>query len=427
MTYEETLKYIHSVSWRGSKPGLDRTLELLDKIGNPQKGMKFIHVAGTNGKGSFSCMMSNILREAGYRTGLYTSPYIMSFNERIQFNNRNIDDDDLRDIVSFIRPHAESMNDRPTEFELITVVAFEYFKRKKCDYVVLEVGIGGELDSTNVIEDPVLSVICAIGLDHVKELGGTYREIAQAKAGIIKSGCPVVFYGDNREAARVIKNRSKKNSCSFFMPDFKSVEIIRSGPDGTEITYKSHNNMFVPLAGLYQARNLSLVLEACDVLNGRIEGLDDETVRRGLAAVRWPDRFEILSKDPYIVMDGCHNPHGIKAVNESLRKYFPDKNIYLVMGIMSDKDYRGAAKILSDSVKKVFTLTPDNPRSLPAKNLAETFRSFGADAQDCSDAISAASAALECARADGGVVAALGSLYMYKNVREAFESILASE
>ena len=223
MTYEEALKYIHSVNWVGSKLGLERTQELLEKLGSPHKKLKFIHIAGTNGKGSTAAMLASILEKAGHRTGLYTSPFINRFNERMQVNGKQIPDGTLAELTDLIQPYADAMEDAPTEFELITALAMEYFLREKCDIVVLEVGMGGELDSTNVIGTPEAAVIAAMGLDHVKELGPAMADIARAKAGIIKSGGSVVSYGGNPEADPVFEAVCREKGAKLRQPDFSGI------------------------------------------------------------------------------------------------------------------------------------------------------------------------------------------------------------
>ena len=426
MTYNETIEYIHSVNWRGSRLGLERTIELLDRIGNPHRELRFVHVAGTNGKGSFSCMLASILEKSGYKTGLYTSPYIVTFNERMKINGQNIPDDELVEVISFIKPHAEAMEDKPTEFELITAAAFEYFRRNACDVVVLEVGMGGGLDSTNVITSPDLSVITAIGLDHTKELGSDYSQIATAKSGIIKDGCPVLFYGENPEAEKVIRAVAEEKRAMLYSPDFSLIHDLGSSVCGTSIAYKNYDSVTVPLVGMFQKKNTAMVLEATEILKKKFTGITNDTVKAGLGTVRWPARFEIISKEPYVILDGAHNPHGIRAAVESIEQYFSGEKIYLITGVMADKNYRELADIVSPIVSKVFTVTPNNPRSLPAEEFAEVFREKGKTSVAYDSIQSAVASAYEEAKNEGvKVIAAFGSLYMYSDIKSAFDSLLA--
>ncbi|MDE7245666.1 MAG: bifunctional folylpolyglutamate synthase/dihydrofolate synthase, partial [Oscillospiraceae bacterium] len=324
MTYEEALSFIHSVDWKGSRLGLERTQELLGMLRNPEKKLKFIHIAGTNGKGSTAAMLSSILTEAGFCTGLYTSPFINKFNERMQVNGEMISDAELAETAAYIRPYAVGMSDAPTEFELITALAMVYFVRRKCDIVVLETGMGGALDSTNVIDVPEAAVITAMGLDHVAELGPTMADIARAKAGIIKPGGSVVAYGENPEADRVFEQVCKEQGAALTKPDFNAIVPGEFDLEGQSFSYKNWSDLRIPLAGRYQMNNAAVVLETVEVLRGKGWHISDSEVRKGLAVTRWPARFEVLQRDPVFIVDGGHNPHGISATASSLQSLFPD-------------------------------------------------------------------------------------------------------
>ena len=240
MTYEEALEYIHGISWCFCKPGLERIAELCGRLGNPQNSLRFIHVAGTNGKGSFCAMTEAILRSEGYKVGLFTSPYIRTFNERMRVDGENISDDELAEITEYVRPFADAMTDKPTEFELISAVAFEYFKRNNCDVVVLEAGMGGRLDSTNVIEKSLLSIITGIALDHTAFLGDTVEKIAAEKAGIIKQGCPVLFGGEDEAAERVICERAAEMNAPFSIVDRSTLVLQSQTLDGTIFDFEKY-------------------------------------------------------------------------------------------------------------------------------------------------------------------------------------------
>ncbi|MDR0916322.1 MAG: bifunctional folylpolyglutamate synthase/dihydrofolate synthase, partial [Oscillospiraceae bacterium] len=249
MDIKTTLAYIHSVKWQGAKPGLSRTRELLRALGDPQDSLRFVHVAGTNGKGSVSAMIASVLRVSGLRVGLYTSPYILRFNERMQVDGADITDDELIEMTEIIRPHADAMADSPTEFELITALAMLYFKRRECDVVVLEVGMGGELDSTNVIKTPDLAVITAIGLDHTAELGSTIAEVASAKAGIIKAGGAVACYGAEPDALAVIRAKCEAVGATLAVTDFSRLDVKSLTLDGAAFDFPPLRNLTIPLAG----------------------------------------------------------------------------------------------------------------------------------------------------------------------------------
>ena len=419
MTYEEALSYIHSICWKGSKLGLDRTRELLGKLNDPQKELKFIHIAGTNGKGSTAAMLSSILEEAGYRVGLYTSPFINRFNERMQVNHQPIPDEELAALTEYVRPHADAMADSPTEFELITALAMVWFARQKCDIVVLEVGMGGELDSTNIIDVPEAAVIAAMGLDHVKELGPTMADIARAKAGIIKEGGRVVSYGGNSEADEVIAAVCRARNASLCQPDFSAIVPGDFSLEGQTFSYKGWRGLRIPLVGAYQMNNAAVVLETVEVLRQRGWSVSDEAVRQGLADTRWPARFEVLRRDPVFIVDGGHNPHGIRATAESLRRLFPGRKITFVTGVMADKDVEHILGLIVPLADQFFTVRPDNPRAMDAGELARRIEAMGAKATACASVRDGVDRAIQ-AEGPHGVACALGSLYMSGEVRSCF-------
>ena len=419
MTYEEALSYIHSICWKGSKLGLDRTRELLGKLDDPQKELKFIHIAGTNGKGSTAAMLSSILEEAGYRVGLYTSPFINRFNERMQVNHQPIPDEELAALTEYVRPYADAMADSPTEFELITALAMVWFARQKCDIVVLEVGMGGELDSTNIIDVPEAAVIAAMGLDHVKELGPTMADIARAKAGIIKEGGRVVSYGGNPEADEVIAAVCRARNASLCQPDFSAIVPGDFSLEGQTFSYKGWRGLRIPLVGAYQMNNAAVVLETVEVLRQRGWSVSDEAVRQGLADTRWPARFEVLRRDPVFIVDGGHNPHGIRATAESLRRLFPGRKITFVTGVMADKDVEHILGLIVPLADQFFTVRPDNPRAMDAGELAHRIEAMGAKATACASVRDGVDRAIQ-AEGPHGVACALGSLYMSGEVRSCF-------
>jgi len=419
MTYTEALTYIHSISWKGSVLGLDRTRELLSLLGDPQKKLKFIHIAGTNGKGSTAAMLSSILRAAGYRTGLYTSPFINRFNERMQIDGGQIPDAVLAALTERVRPFAESMADHPTEFELITAIALLYFAEYACDIVVLEVGMGGELDSTNIIDPPEVAIITAMGYDHVKELGPTMADIARAKAGIIKPGCDVVSYGGVEEADTVIESICASVGASLNQPDFSLVDAGAFSLEGQRFSYGDWKDLFIPLAGRYQLNNAAVVLTAVSVLRNRGWNLSDAAVRDGLRRTFWPARFELLQRDPVFLVDGGHNPHGIRATAESLSRLFPEKKIRFLVGVMADKDVENILGIVVPMAEKFYTVKPNNPRAMAAETLRDRIRALDAEAEACGSVEAGVARALEEA-ADDDVICALGSLYMSGDVRACF-------
>ena len=423
MTYGEALEYIHSVVWKGSRPGLERITQLLEKLNNPQGGLRFIHIAGTNGKGSNSAMLESVLRAAGYKTGLFVSPYIKHFNERICVCGKPISDGDLAAATSAVRPHADTMADAPTEFELITAIGLVHFLKEKCDVVVLETGMGGRLDSTNVIKSPLASVITGIAMDHTAFLGDTVEKIAAEKAGIIKAGSPVIWGGYDKGARGVIERRAREMGCDFVAAEDTPLTVREMTLSGSVVDYGAREDVQLPLLGTYQPQNLATVLSTIDVLRTRGLEIPENAVREGLAAVRWRGRFEKLCEKPLIFSDGAHNPEGIAAAAKGIRHYFKGQPVALLTGVMADKDYADMVATLAPLTCRVFTLTPDNPRSLSAAEYAAVYRAAGIEASAHDTVEDAVAAAVAYARESGVPLFSLGSLYMYVEVTDALEKM----
>ena len=417
MTYQEALAYIHAVHWQGHKPGLARTRALLAALGDPHKQLRFVHVAGTNGKGSTAAMLDSCLRCAGYKVGLFTSPYIIRFNERVQVNGAPIPDGDLVRLVEQVRPAAAAMADVPTEFELITALGMLYFAQQRCDIVVLEVGLGGALDSTNVIDPPECAVITALGMDHVKELGPTLADIAAAKAGIVKPGSPVVSYGGAPEADRVIAAAAAAQNAPLTVADFSKLTLRAAGLDGQTFDYDGLAGLTLPLLAGYQPRNAAVAIEALRALRGRGWQVPDSAIRQGLAQVRWPGRFELLRREPPFLLDGSHNAHGMRATADSLRALFPGEKFVFLVSIMADKDVDEMLRLLLPLAKGFVTVTAPSPRAIPASELAARIEALGGRAEPAGGIPAAVARVWELAA--GGPAAALGTLYFSGEVREA--------
>ena len=419
MTYDEALQYIHGISWTFCKPGLERISELCDRLGNPQNELKFVHVAGTNGKGSFCSMLASVLKKAGYKVGLYTSPYITVFNERMRVDGENIKNETLAELTEYIKPIADAMTDKPTEFELITAIAFEYFKREGCEVVVLEAGMGGRLDSTNIIRDPLLSVITGIALDHTAFLGDTVEKIAMEKAGIIKDKAPVLF-GGHGTPREIIAGVATERGSAFYTPDYNMIKNLLSDLSGSSFDYKAHN-VKISLLGSYQPRNAALVTEAVDILRTRGMDIPETALVAGLFEAKWHARFEIINKDPLVIFDGAHNPEGITAAVESIRSYFGTTKVSVLSGVLSDKDYNYIAGKLSEVADLAYTITPDNPRALAGEKYAALLSEKGVAATAYPSIDSAIERALADAKSTGKVLVCLGSLYTYADVVKAIE------
>ncbi len=424
MNYTEALEYIHSIDWRGSRPGLSRVTELLDKLGNPQDSLKFIHVGGTNGKGSFCAMLSSVLCESGLKTGLFTSPYIENFNERMMINGKEIPDEELAELTARVRPVADKMDDPPTEFELISALAMLYFKQNNCDIVVLEVGLGGRLDATNIIKNPVLSVITGIALDHTAILGDTVSKIALEKAGIIKKGRPVLLgcatSSENAEEVRkTVSDVALSSNSELFVTDVSLVKRISQTLEGGVFDYKNRKNVKIPLLGLYQINNAANVLDAIDILNLNGYSISEEATRSGLKKSVWKARFERLCERPLVFFDGSHNPQGVCETVRSIKKYFGNQKMIVVTGVLGDKDYMSMSEKISEIADTVYTLTPDNPRALLSESLADIYRGLSVSANACDSIKSAVTTAIIDAKERDLPVFVLGSLYTYNEVKKA--------
>lgn len=415
MNYEESLQYIHSVNWTFCKLGLERISTLCEKLGNPQDELKFIHVAGTNGKGSVCTMLDSILRRAGYKTGLYTSPYIKTFNERMRIDGENIADDELAELTTMIRPIADAMEEKPTEFELITAIAFEYFRRHHCDVVILEVGLGGRLDSTNIIKESLLSIITGIDFDHTQLLGNTLQKIAAEKAGIIKEGCPCLYGGGKSSVGRIISMVAAQRHAPLYSVDRRKFNLRSMTLDGTSFDYGAYQDLKLSLLGRHQLQNVQTVLNAVEILGERGISVSEEALRQGLLEATWPARFEKLSDDPLVIYDGAHNPQGIQCLIESLDTYFPEQKVNIISGVMGDKDYGEMVEKLKAVTECAFVVTPpNNPRSLDASEYASVFLRHKIPVTPYNSLRCAVYAALDHSRKNHLPLICLGSLYLYK-------------
>ena len=418
MNYEQALEYIHAVQWAGHKPGLSRTRTLLAALGDPQRQLRFVHIAGTNGKGSTAAMMASCLRKAGYRVGLYTSPFINRFNERIQVDGQQIGDQELVELVEKVRPAAEAMTDVPTEFEIITALGMLYFAQRQCDVVVLEVGLGGTLDSTNVIDRPECAVITALGMDHVKELGPTLADIAAAKAGIIKEGCPVVSYGGVPEADAVIRRVAAEKHAQLTEVDFGRLQVDGGDLDRGTFDFDGLDRVRLPLIGSYQPRNAALAITALRVMREKGWNIPESAIRAGLETVQWAGRFELLRHHPAFVLDGSHNSHGMTATVQSLRDRFPGQKFVFLVSIMADKDVDKMLELLAPLAVHFVTVAAHTPRAMPAQTLAEHIRRYGCTAEAAPTIEAGVKRAVELG--GEGPVCALGTLYFSGDVRKAF-------
>lgn len=410
MNIQEALDYICSVSWKGMQPGLERPQELLRRMGNPEKQLKYIHIGGTNGKGSTAAMTASVLQQAGYKTGLYTSPHIYRFHERIRVNGVDISDQELADIAQYVKPMTEAMEDAPTEFELVWCIAVEHFKRTGCDIVVTEVGMGGELDATNVIPVPEVAVLTNIGLDHTDFLGDTLEKIAQTKAGIIKEGGSVVAYPSTPSVEAVLAQICQQRHAQLQVVDFSQINSISHGLTGQVFDYGSRKALELPLLGEHQLHNAAVALSVLDILQQKGWQIMEEQIRAGLKTVSWPGRFHVVGQDPLFIVDGGHNPQCLEALEKNVRDYLADRRIIGLTGVLADKDYGDMYKPMLPFVEQFVCITPPSDRKLEAAQLAEHLRKTGAKAEACASIQEGVRKAINLAGKDG-VVLCFGSLY----------------
>ena len=421
MNYQEALAYIHAVSWKGSVPGLSRITELMRRLGDPQLGTKYIHIVGTNGKGSTAAMLSSILTRAGYRTGLYISPFIIDFRERMQIGGEMISREELAAITEYIRPFAETMEDKPTEFEMITAIALFWFAKQGCDIVILEAGMGGEFDATNVIPAPEAAVFTNIGLDHTEYLGSTVEAIAATKAGILKPGCAAVLYPNAPSVEAVIRERCDALGVPLTVADPDALIPLSHSLEGQRLSWRAQI-IDLPLLGDHQRKNASVVLAVVEVLRTRGWEIPEAALLDGIRTVRWPGRFEVLRRDPLFILDGGHNPQCMEALLQTAEDYLAGKSLTVITGVLADKDYAAMYDRTAVLADRFFTLTPPNPRALSAEDLAAWLSRYGKPVTACKSVEEAVRAALSATPADGAVLA-YGSLYLAAEIRRTAEQL----
>jgi dihydrofolate synthase/folylpolyglutamate synthase len=424
MNYNDALNYIHGTYGKGKKSGVDNMRKLLEILGNPHKGMQYVHVAGTNGKGSTVSFIGRILMEAGYRTGRYTSPYLERFEERMAVDEKCISGEELGRITEEVKRAVEIMVSKgynhPTEFEIVTAIGFVFFKEQKCDVVVLEVGLGGRLDSTNVIDSSVLSVITPISKDHTKILGDTLESIAYEKAGIIKHGGKVLLHPQQETVEEVIAKVCAERDAVLSIPDMSGIKIVERDIDHQVFDYRNYKGLEIVLAGLHQPGNAALAVSAAEVLANSGFKITETDIRKGLKNARWPGRMEVVNRNPLVIIDGAHNESGSHALAQSLEAYFPGRRFIYIMGVLKNKDYHSILKNTAHLAKVILTVTPPSHRGLPAKILADEANNYCNVVIINDTIIEAVLKSLELS-AEGDIVCAFGSLYFIGEIRSFFK------
>lgn len=433
MNYIEAMEYIKNTAKFGTNYGLERTEKILELLGNPHKKLKCIHIAGTNGKGSTTAMLTEILKEAGYKVGMYTSPYLEEFEERIQINGSNISKDDLSNTITDVAKVIGNVIalgfDHPTEFEIITCAMFLYFYKNHVDYAVIEVGLGGRLDSTNVI-NPILSIITSISFDHMKILGDTLDKIAYEKAGIIKEGVPLVLYPQEKDSFEVIKKTCDEKKCRLIQVPKDSVTADKLNKDincaTQNININTQNNFYqieLSLLGKHQKLNCSVVLFAVEELIRQNINIKKDHIFRALNKVKWPGRLEILRKDPLVVIDGAHNIDGIKKLTESIDTYFSYKDIILILGILADKQVDDMLMEIAPKARKIIAVTPHSDRAELACDLAKNIANINPEVEYIDNYETAFNKALTYCSKDSLLLIS-GSLYMIGDMRKIIKKLI---
>jgi dihydrofolate synthase / folylpolyglutamate synthase len=430
MTYEDALRYIEETHKFGIRLGLENISKLLEMLGNPQDNLNIIHIAGTNGKGSTCSFITKILQTSGYNVGLYTSPYLETFTERIRVNGYNIPEEEVASIVTLIKTKIDEMvregYSYPTEFEIVTAMAFYYYNKQKVDYVVLEVGMGGRYDATNVINRSLVSVITPVSLDHIDALGDTIGKIAYEKAGIIKENGLVIIHPQEEEAQNVIREVCREKNAKYITVDTKNIEILKSTIESQifncEVLEKKYNNIEICLIGEHQINNSIVALNVIEILKDKHNlKISDDDVLKGLNETRWPGRIEKIQDNPVFIIDGAHNEDGANSLAKSIDKHFKDKDITLIIGMLKDKDIDSVLQILIPRCNKVITTTPDNPRALSPEELKEKIQRYNKQVIALDSIEKAVYYALENSHKDEVIISA-GSLYMIGTIRSIIKN-----
>jgi len=388
MTFTEAMEYIYSTQKYGSVLGLESMKHLLEELNNPEEELKFVHIGGTNGKGSTGAFIGTVLAVSGYRVGRYISPSVLGYEEKIQtlsydgerLLTSNIKEDQVLKAIKEIKSACDRMVEKghkhPTTFEIETAMSFLHFKDTKCDITVIEVGMGGRLDATNVIQNVLCSVITSISMDHMDYLGDTLEKIATEKAGIIKPFVPVVSYEQQEEVKNVLKETCDSKNTSFVMADFSDVKIITEDLVGTTFHYQNYKELFIALLGENQVYNGVVALHAIDELIKKGYIISEKQIREGFRLTKWRGRFEVIKEHPTIIVDGAHNEDAARVLAHNIELYFKGKHLTFIMGVLKDKDYESILQHTASYANTIITITPNNNRGLPSSELAKVAREY---------------------------------------------------
>lgn len=421
MNYQQACFYIEEYQQGRGRFGLNKLEEVLHQMHDPHKKLSFVHVAGTNGKGSTAAMLSSVLTKAGYKTGLYTSPHLMRYNERMKINGQDILDEDFIEAAETVKEVCDKMGGVPIVFEILTLMALWYFAKEQCDIVILEVGIGGRLDATNCIPSPKAAVIAQLGLDHTETLGDTIEKIAAEKGGIIKPGCYAVMAEQQESAMDVVREICKQKQVPLTISSVSRMKVLSSSVEGQQIEDKEYGAIFLPLAGAHQVKNLANVLETVGVLKQQGYQISDDAVVDGIRQTKWPARMQRLCTNPDFLLDGGHNPQCVQAATEALKAFYPDKKVVFLTGMMQDKDTDRMLEEMVPLAQEFVCIHPDSQRAMDQNDMCRMLRErYGVQATACQTVNEGIRTAIKKA-GDHAVICALGSLYLAGEIQSFFE------
>ena len=426
MNYVEARKYLADISAKGNLLGLDSIRILLNELGNPQEQLRFVHIAGTNGKGSVMAYLASVLKHAGYRVGRYISPALFSYEERIQINGIYIPQEDVARLVTRIAQARDRIESRgepsSTIFEVETAISFLYFAEQNCDLVLLETGMGGREDATNVVTTTILEIFSSISMDHMEFLGDTLEKIAWNKAGIVKQGTQAVSDSQQPEAAKALEQVCKEQEAELHFVDPQRLDGIYYGLKEQKFSYRGMEDLVIHLAGTCQIHNAALAVDAAQILRKMGYAITEKDIRKGLSDTVWEGRFQVLSDRPTVIMDGAHNPDAAKALMDAVHHYFKEEKIYYIFGVFSDKEYDKIIDMTAPRAEKIFTVeTKENPRAMPAADLAEAVKRINTDVLPVGDVRRALKLALQEAEPED-VILVFGSLSFLWEAKDFFSA-----
>lgn len=422
MNYQETINYIESLSWGLKNNNNERMIKLMAYFNNPQDHLTFIHIAGTNGKGSCAASLNSILTKANYKVGLFTSPHLISYEERFVVNNIKISKNTFTKLTTKIKEAANKLKLNLTVFEVLTAIGFLYFYEKKCDLVILEVGLGGRLDATNIIKNPLLSIIMNIGLDHTSILGNSKTKIAYEKAGIIKNNSKVLVYDNSSSIINVFKKEAKLKKSDLSVSNFNLIRIKKEGLNGQVFDYKDLKNVSINLLGKHQFYNAAVVIDACEILNREGLKISKSNIKQGLENVTWNARLSVLNDKPLFLLDGAHNPQCASSLALSLPRILKNRKAIVLCGVLKDKDYKKVIKMIAPFTKTFVCLTLNSSRALKKEELVKYINTLRLKAYKADSIKDGILKTFKMAKKDD-VILAFGSLYLAGDILKEFSGV----